>query len=149
MRYILFSFLLFLLSCASAPEKEVSMYDVSRDMKKMDEEERQKEVRQSAPQMKNRKYTPAEQFILAGMMTASLPAQILDFKLLKRNVNFKEFLPEKEENEDAPLQLEATIETKEEDKLDICVLNMNCSETLKEKEDKDFFIIELPSLFDD
>lgn len=149
MKVLISVLFLFLLGCVSAPEKEVSMYDVSRDMKKMDEEERQEEVRQSAPQMKSRKYTPTEQFILAGLMTAALPAQIADINLSKRKVNFSEFLPEKEEKEEAPLQLEATIESEEEDKPDICVLNMNCSETLKKKEEKDFFIIELPSLFGD
>ncbi len=149
MKVLISVLILFLLSCASAPEKEVSMYDVSRDMKQMDEEERQEEVRQSAPQMKSRKYTPTEQLILAGLMTAALPAQIADINLSKRKVNFSEFLPEKEEKEEAQLQLEATIKSEEEDKLDICVLNMNCSETLKKKEKKDFFIIELPSLFGD
>ena len=149
MKVLISVLILFLLSCASTPDQQVSMYDVSRDMKQMDEEERQEEVRQSAPQMKSRKYTPAEQLILAGLMTTALPAQILDIKLSKKKGNFAEFLPEKEEKEEAQLQLEATIKSEEEDKLDICVLNMNCSETLKKKEKKDFFIIELPSLFGD
>ena len=124
------------------------MYDVSRDMKRMDEEQAQKEVRQSAPQMKNRKFTPAEQFVLAGLMSVSLPAQIADINLSKKNVNFAELIPEKEDPQ-AQLQIEATVKLSKEEKLDICVLNMNCSETLKKKDKKDFFIIELPSLFGD
>ena len=143
---VLISLLIF--SCQSTPDQQVSMYDVSRDMKRMDEDERQEEVRQSAPQMKSRKYTPAEQFILAGLMTTALPAQIADINLSKRKVNFTEFLSEKDE-EDAQFQIESKIKRPKEEKLDICVLNMNCSETLKKKEKKDFFIIELPGLFDD
>ena len=124
------------------------MYDVSRDMKRMDEEQAQKEVRQSAPQMKNRKFTPAEQFVLAGLMSVSLPAQIADINLSKKNVNFAELIPEKEDPQ-AQLQIEATVKLSKEEKLEICVLNVNCSETLKKKDKKDFFIIELPSLFED
>jgi len=124
------------------------MYDVSRDMKKMDEDQAQKEVRQSAPQMKNREFTPAEQFVLAGIMSVSLPAQIANMNLTKKKVNFTEFLPEKE-TEESMLGIEAIIKLPKEDKLDICVLNMNCSETIKKKDRKDFFIIELPSLFGD
>jgi hypothetical protein len=117
-------------------------------MKRMDEEQSQKEVRQSAPAMKNRKFTPAEQFVLAGIVSVSLPAQIEDINLAKRQVNFAQFIPEKEEPQ-AQLQIEAKVKRPEEEKLDICVLNMNCSKTLKKKDKKDFFIIELPSLFGD
>jgi|GEM_PF-5848287 len=146
---ILISFILLLIiSCQSTPSPQVSMYDVSRDMKKMDEEQAQKEVRQSAPQMKSRKYTPVEQFVLAGLMSVALPVQIANINLSKKKVNFAEFIPEKEEPE-AQLQIEATVKLSKEEKLDICVLNMNCSETLKKKDKKDFFIIELPSLFGD
>lgn len=141
-------FLVFFISCQSSPQKEVSMYDVSRDMKRNDQERAQKETVQSSPQIKKKEYSPAETVFITALTFASVPLQVFEFKTRQKQHNFAEFSFLQVETDDL-FMVEGKVKTKEGRKLDYCIFNLNCSETIKaEEKEKTFFKIELPGLMD-
>ncbi|MBP7432919.1 hypothetical protein KA996_05160 [bacterium] len=125
--YIQVFIFLFLITCQSAPKKEISMYDVSNDMKRNDQARAEKETIQSAPQMKKKEYSPAETVFITTLTFASIPAAYFEFDMKQKKQNeISEFLFFQVENDDMFL-LEGKI---------------------RKKEKKPFFNIKLPGLMD-
>jgi len=147
--YIQVFIFLFLITCQSAPKNEVSMYDVSSDMKRNDQTRAQKETIQSAPQMKKKEYSPAETVFITTLTFASIPAAYFEFDLKQKKQNeIRDFSFFKVEN-DNMFMVEGKLRTKEKKSADYCIFNVNCSETLeKDKEEKSFFQIKLPGLLE-
>jgi len=113
---------LFLITCQSAPKKEVSMYDVSSDMKHNDQARAEKETIQSSPQMKKK-----ETVFITTLTFASIPASVIEFDLKQKKQNeINDFSFFQVENDDMFL-LEGKI---------------------RKKEKKEFFKIKLPGLME-
>ncbi|HPV20019.1 MAG TPA: hypothetical protein PK102_00115 [bacterium] len=125
--YVSVFIFLFLITCQSAPKKEISMYDVSSDMKRNDQARSEKETIQSAPQMKKKEYSPAETVFITTLTFASIPAAYIEFDMKQKKQNeISEFLFFQVENDDMFL-LEGKI---------------------RKKEKSPFFNIKLPGLMD-
>lgn len=123
----IFAIFLFLITCQSAPKKEVSMYDVSSDMKRNDQARAEKETIQSSPQMKKKEYSPAETVFITALTFASIPASVIEFDLKQKKQNeISDFSFFQVENDDMFL-LEGKI---------------------RKKEKKEFFKIKLPGLME-
>ncbi len=111
--YVSVFIFLFLITCQSAPKKEISMYDVSSDMKRNDQARSEKETIQSAPQMKKKEYSPAETVFITTLTFASIPAAYIEFDMKQKKQNeISEFLFFQVENDDMFL-LEGKIIKKE------------------------------------
>jgi uncharacterized alpha/beta hydrolase family protein len=113
LKYISVFIFLFLITCQSAPKNEVSMYEVSSDMKRNDQVRAEKETIQSAPQMKKKEYSPAETVFITALTFASIPATYIEFDLKQKKQNeISDFLFFQIENDDMFL-LEGKIRKKE------------------------------------
>jgi hypothetical protein len=145
----IFAIFLFLITCQSAPKKEVSMYDVSSDMKRNDQVRAEKETIQSSPQMKKKEYNPAETVFITTLTFASIPASVIEFDLKQRKHNeINDFSFFQVENDDM-FMIEGRVRTKEKSNPYYCIFNMNCSESLeRDKEEKSFLKIKFPGLME-
>lgn len=125
--YIQVFIFLFLITCQSAPKNEVSMYEVSSDMKRNDQARTEKDTIQSAPQMRKKEYSPAETVFITALTFASIPAAYFEFDVKQKKQNEISYFSFFQVENDDMFLLEGKT---------------------RKKEKKSFFNIKLPGLMD-
>jgi len=135
-------------SCQSAPKNDISMYEVSSEMKRNDAERAQKETMQSAPAMKKKEYSPIETVMIAGFGVAGFASQIAYIEIMEKKQAEAGFYASSLIETNDLLMVKAEVALPEERKLSLCVMNLNCSEALIKTNTNDgiFFSIDLPGL---
>lgn len=137
-------------SCQSAPKNDVSMYEVSSEMKQNDQVRAEKETIQSAPAMKKKEYSPAETVMIAGFGVAGFASQIAYIEIMEKKKAESGFYSSTLVPTNDLLMVKAEVSLPETSKLLLCLMNINCSEVLMKNNASDglFFSIDLPELGD-
>ncbi len=124
------------------------MYDVGNEARANDQARLEKERMQSAPPIRNRESSPVESVGIAGFGLVGFVSQMAYIQIKEKETvgsGSREWslVPTTD-----LLSIEAKATLSEEQKLPLCVLNINCSEELLKNNtsEKVFFSIELPGL---
>ena len=135
-------------ACQSAPKNDISMYDVTSDMKRNDQVRAEKETMQSAPPMRKKQYSPEEAVLIAGFGVAGFASQIAYIEIVEKERRESEFYSSGMVETNDPFMIQAEIALPETRRLTLCVMNLNCSEVLikTNMSNGTFFSIDLPSL---
>lgn len=138
------------MSCTTVPKNDVSMYEVSSEMKQNDQVRAEKETIQSAPAIKKKEYSPAETVMIAGFGIAGFASQIAYIEIMEKKQNEAGFYASSLIETNDLLMVKAEVALPEERKLSLCVMNLNCSEILikTNMSNGTFFSIDLPGLGD-